>query len=437
MLGAGCSLEPPTSLKLADEYAREAHRSLVADGVLEEGDCEDPSDLSLLASAVYEKRGRQSELVEKLPIAAFRLAQANDGYRIAAALLEEGAVGSVMTLNFDLAMTNALGWAGAHSVTEVPGPQALQRLGAKSVIYLHRNAEELDTERWILRVEALATEWQGQWEQLIANRVMASPVVVFVGLGSPAAVLTDTARRLAAISEDLVALVVDPAPTSTFLADLSLEADRHIRAKWCDFMHHLGDRVLAEIRADLERVCRELRDENGWADDDASVSSLCDRYESLGILDAGELRSRWLSETRIYSPDDDRRHLVADVLLAMGVVESATGAVAGFAKDGVVTFSRPDGSQGRVLGLSGLGRARWSSIEPRISDLIARLPADRVPQAVLVGAVTGPPRTDLTPPRDLVVGDDDDSILDPHDSPTVASIDDLRADPAIAHGWVA
>ena len=52
VIGAGTSVEPPTRLKLATEYAQEAHRRLLADNILEEP-CDDPNDLSLVADYVY------------------------------------------------------------------------------------------------------------------------------------------------------------------------------------------------------------------------------------------------------------------------------------------------------------------------------------------------------------------------------------------------
>src|ERR1035438_9190869 len=77
VIGAGCSLEPPTGLKLSSTYAREAHQQLLLDGVLDDGDCDDPDDLSAVASAVWTKRGTQRAVVEQLPRNRFRNAQAN------------------------------------------------------------------------------------------------------------------------------------------------------------------------------------------------------------------------------------------------------------------------------------------------------------------------------------------------------------------------
>ncbi len=103
VVGAGCSLEAPTNLRLASDYAIDVHRRLLLDGVLEENECQQPDDLSLVASAVWERHGSQAAVVERLPRSGFRTARPNEGYLIAAALLREGAVSAVLTLNFDLA----------------------------------------------------------------------------------------------------------------------------------------------------------------------------------------------------------------------------------------------------------------------------------------------------------------------------------------------
>lgn len=121
VLGAGCSLESPTDLQLASVYSESAHAQLVLDQVIHEGGCSAPSDLSALASAVYSATGSQVDLVRRLPRNDFRMARPNSGYLIAAALLREGVVNAVLTLNFDLAMTAALSELGAKEVAVVEG----------------------------------------------------------------------------------------------------------------------------------------------------------------------------------------------------------------------------------------------------------------------------------------------------------------------------
>ena len=114
VLGAGCSFPPPTSVPMAKTCAQDAYRRLMLDGVLADGDCSNPDDLSVLADAVFSKSGSQAELVDRLPRDEFRRARANTGYLIAAALLRENVISSILTLNYDLAMEDALTQLGAR-----------------------------------------------------------------------------------------------------------------------------------------------------------------------------------------------------------------------------------------------------------------------------------------------------------------------------------
>ena len=52
VIGAECSIEAPTSLPLAGQCSEDAHRKLVDNEVLDDGDCAEPWDLSALADLV-------------------------------------------------------------------------------------------------------------------------------------------------------------------------------------------------------------------------------------------------------------------------------------------------------------------------------------------------------------------------------------------------
>ena len=109
VVGAGCSVDAPTCVPVARDCSVEVHRRLVANGVLQNGDCTDPTDLSLVADAVFAKKQSQRDVVELLRDQYdLKLAPPNDGYRIAAAMLCEGTVSSILTLNFDLALSEAV-----------------------------------------------------------------------------------------------------------------------------------------------------------------------------------------------------------------------------------------------------------------------------------------------------------------------------------------
>lgn len=439
VIGAGSSVEPPTGLRLASDYSRDVHRRLVLDGLLEEEECGTPDDLSVLATTVWEKHGQQSAVVHSLPRAEFRLARPNDGHLIAAALLREGAIGAVLTLNFDLAMSSALMEVSATEVDVVPGPAANSDLGQVALIYLHRNVDELDFEKWILRTDVLQTDWEGGWEEVVAQRVMASPVVIFVGLGSPAVVLTETIRRIrgAMETDQHRAYVVDPANTTPFSGALDLSDAAHVQSGWCDFMRTLAERVVSEFSATLREVCERLCEENGWTHEVEHVQDLCQRLHSIDLVALGRLRAAWLLDSQSYVIDDNRRALLGDLLLAIGLVERAVGCEATFCDDGMVELRRDGAPVGSVLAASGNGTLRWAALEARVLQALERLPKGRRPKGALLGGLQGPPVAQVAAPEDVLLGDLSSDITQGEPRAELVTIEEIRDDPVAIQRLVA
>lgn len=437
VLGAGCSFEPPTGLRLAKEYAVDAHRKLVQDGVIEDAACSDPEDLSVLASFVAEATGGQTELVRRLPAHEFRLARPNAGYLIAAALLREQAIDSVLTLNFDLALTNALTAVCATEVSVIPGPQASD-LGGRTVVYLHRNVDEVDLEKWILTTEALDNDWREGWQEVVARRTMACRVVVFAGLGSPASVLTETVSRIrhGLRDGDHSVYVVDPAGTTLFEAALSLGPDAHVQLGWCDFMAHLADRVVSEMDAQLFETGREHCEAHGWSDEIEPLRDLSRRFHEVGLVELGQARAKWLLEEQDYSPDDARRDLIVDLLLGVALIERHSSLRARFLRNGVVELVDGESKTvATILLASGRGVLRWSALEPRVRSEISKLGSGT--SRILVSGVVGARPVDNGPPLDVIASDDDSDIIAGADLVDFLTVDDLRSSPEVVGAWVA
>ena len=205
-------MESPTNLKTARSLAADCHHQLVLNGVLEDGEVEDPSDLSGVAGAVFQKMESQQEVVLQFPPDDFRVAQPNTGYLIMGALLLEGAIADVMTLNFDRAATSALAQLGARTdVTTLRGPKDHSQLGQRNLIYLHGDIDG-DADDLILR-SAQLDDWRGRWQEVVATRVLASPVVVFVGVGTASSLLVETTSRIhGALNTGARAYITDPRP---------------------------------------------------------------------------------------------------------------------------------------------------------------------------------------------------------------------------------
>ncbi|GIK77429.1 MAG: hypothetical protein BroJett022_11190 [Actinomycetes bacterium] len=436
VVGAGASVEEPTGLPLSRECSLEAHRRLVSDGVLADGACPEPEDLSAVADAVVEATGGQQALVERLPLRRFQSAEPNEGCLVAAALLREGAVSCVLTLNFDLAMSAALSQVGAdEAVGLIAGPEEHHRLSTVNLIYLHRNVNA-DPESWILRRDALDDEWRERWEEVVVQRVVAGPVTVFAGLGTPAAVLIETSRRIrAAIPEGIAVFQVDPGPAadSMFFSELGLSEDSYIQEGWCEFARELADRVVEEQTAELRDTCRELIAEEEWEDDDPEA--LCERLGRLGLVRIGRLRARWGLEQSPYSPRSGvEARQIADLLLAIGVVERASGATAAFEDDGVVEFRRGDRAPTPVLLASGRGSRRWIAVEARIAQQAhRRRPRDPGPRFALVGGVSGGRPEAIAAPDSVVRGPASaGDIIDRGTGVELVTIDELRESPELA-----
>jgi hypothetical protein len=129
------------------------------------------------------------------------------------------------------------------------------------VIFLHRSVDAL-ADQWILRTDQIAASWKDGWEELIALRVVSNPITIFIGLGTPAAVLVESVSKVrAAVPGGTRVYQVDVGDKqhSAYFAALHLTDDDYIQMGWTQFMEELSARVLAEQCLQLERGCREAR----------------------------------------------------------------------------------------------------------------------------------------------------------------------------------
>jgi len=434
VIGAGCSYEHPTSIPMAQECARDAHAELVRDLVLAAGDCADPSDLSGVADAVWMKTGRQGPLVEHLPLSKFRHSDPNEGYLVAAALLRERAVKDVVTLNYDLTISHGLAAVSSTSqVEELAGPQDHHRLSVANVIYLHRNVT-CNPEEWVMRTVVLQQGWQDGWEQMIAHAVLVTPVTVFIGLGSPAAVLIDSVQRVrSALQAGVDCYQVDPAPYggSTFTAAVGIEQDHYIQMGWSEFMTQLGQRVLDEHLAAIVRSGQGLAEREHLTQE--AIGDDCARLRSAGLVRLGRLRAAWFLDDHSYVTAHHTGHeWTADILLGIALIERVLGATARFLENGLVEFDRGSVLVASVLVGHGTGRYRWPSLQTRTRiEMARRLRVDAAPRSVLLlGYVGAPTATSL--PESLVGDvDADDVILGPS-TVRFYDVDGLRANEQMA-----
>ena len=339
--------------------------------VIDAEDCHTPEDLTCLADAVFAKTGRQQLLVEQLAQHyAFRTASPNEGHLLAAALLMEGAIVSILTLNFDLALTSALAFLRAGTaIGIIQGPGDFGEQKAFNLYYLHRNANEPDSEQWILRTGDLESNWKNSWEHIVAGKVLSTPVVIFVGLGSRAAVLTESVKMIRkAIPDRNRSYLVDPGTEeqSEFFAALNLDPSGFIQRPWCGFMGELSNRLVLAQTRELEGAAKLLVARENLAAED--IDGLLARFQDMGLLDIGSLRAKWLMEEARYASDEpNSRELVADLLLAAATFARTTGTIAFPFMDGVVEFRKDDRIVDCRVFISGKGTHSIISIEGELS----------------------------------------------------------------------
>ena len=429
VIGAGCSVEPPTSLQTAAVYAREAHRRLRSDGLLSQ-DCENPDDLSVVADAVFAETGGQQELVAKLPLERFRFASPNQGHYFAAALLIERSLAGVVTLNFDLAMSTALAKLGSEdAVAIITGPDDIARLGNVNLVYLHRSVDA-PPEEWVLRSAYMQTVWEHRWEPVITRRILVAPVVVFAGLGSPTAVLTSTVTwiRTALPPAGVRVHQVDPAPFAAqrFATAAQLdEADYH-QSSWCEFMAVIAARVLSEHAARFQQACADLSQERSYADQDLQV--LTTAIEGLDLIRFGKIRARWLLHLKDYAATHAfGTQLIADLLLTISFVASTLAASIRLRDDGAIELWKA-GHLVAVVGLAtGQGIRSLLEVEARLAVQMKTSPwQDPVPGRILV---TGhvPNGNIPTAPVSIVEEADKDDITNPRAPSQLLCAYQLRA----------
>jgi hypothetical protein len=430
VIGAGSSVEEPTSLPTGATCSFEAHRRLRADGVLA-ADCANPWDLSEVSDAVFAATASQAAVVQRLPLTRFRTASANTGHLVAAVLLVEGSLGGLVTLNFDKSMSAALSNVGSGDrVAVIGGPDDIPNLASVNLVYLHRHAES-PSEEWVLRSEYLTVVWNNRWEPVIANRILVAPLVVFAGLGSPAATLTETVTLIRqALPADTVRIYqVDPAPfgSLSFTDALGIPEGQYLRLGWCEFMDAVARRVFEEHWHIVWQGCLAVAAEHGYpAPNEPSLAVPCRR---LGLVAFGVARARWLMHSGRYARIGliDRR-IIGEVLVTADFLATRLGGTMSLREDGAIEIRDGD----RLLGTIGLATGsgirsltaaeaalaahrkywRWNSTAPRLIVVCGHLPSPAP-----------------TTPASIVDDVDEHDIIGSARRPSVISVYQLREHP--------
>lgn len=414
VIGAGCSKERPTSLPLASECAEEGYRKLVEDEVIQEIEGLDKKDLSAVADAAYEATGSNDALVQRLSPQQFQNARPNYGHKLVVALMLEGAIQDVVTLNYDLALSNAVSQVAGSTkkISHIHGPEQHDRLTTSNIIYLHRSALSPYSD-WILTTKQLEDDWKDNWQEVIVNRIAPTPIIVFAGLGAPAAVLTKTIQRIQTILANHGNQICYANPSelenSPFATELGISSDNHVYVGWCDFVSSLSERLKRERVSHLSIEIGQILEGYG-------LPKMTDKVESalnaIDLLLLGKLCSAaLLDETSDYRPVvDTDAGLVAFLLSTLQTIASTLDTPLQITRDGDVRIFLPQNGANItfVLG-SGRGNRRFSAVATEISS--ERRPAPTGITVSLIGSCTDSGGDTAKMPKALVGQDPSGSLI--------------------------
>ncbi|MXO48637.1 hypothetical protein GRI69_10240 [Erythrobacter vulgaris] len=382
----------------------------------------DPSNLSKLATLVFEKTGGQDELIRRFPVKEMRAARPNSGYKLLVALMVERAVSHVLSLNFDRAVENAaiqLGQA-LNVVTEHSGHVPM----TPTLIYLHGSADS-PPRAWVLREDTMTEGWKGQWEEVIANQILSAPRILFAGLGSAAPVLEASVSTIQkAIGDSKQIFQADYGPLdSNFLAkQLGVTAERYIQGSWSEVLSKLSERLVSEQLEALRVNGRSNLQENDFSDiDQQRFLNHVDKLATVSLLALGRMRAfAQLDGThyRRHSELDDLQ--VAEPLTRLAQIAEELALQVRPTAHGSWQILRDGRVVGNVMLASGGGVRRFAAIEPRVRQFCTQV-ADEVlpPDVILIGGIIA--ETDFSPPSDIVADTVVDSLIDGPSGPLIVS----------------
>jgi hypothetical protein len=341
----------------------------------------------------------------------------------AAALLIEGALRSIVTLNYDLALQTALAEHGAPAAVSIcAGPEDHAKTSGRALIYLHRSVEAPE-DRWIIRQSDLDGAWRDAWEGVVAAGNLAAPATLFAGLGSPAAVLTETVGRLAAATSSAY-YYADPRPDNAFLAALRPHLRAVLQLGWCDLMQKLSERVAREQLLAVRSAAIAHANELALT---ASAEVCVQILDGIDLVSLGRLRAQWLLGDKRYLADagGTEQKCFADLLLGLAELAGMLTAECGVDADGLVTLRAGE----RVVTIQcahGGGTRPWGAVDARLRARDRGWGASN-PRNVLVAGLSSQPDPLV---GDLIRGETADDLIRGAEERVPLSLSELRSGPA-------
>ena len=231
--------------------------------------------------------------------------------------------------------------------------------------------------------------------------------------------------------------VVD-ADDSSFFESLGIAKDNYVQASWCDFMEQAGHRILADHVADLQRACANLCEANQYESED--LTAIIGELSALGIVSFGQIRSRWLLHDRSYATHNEFDHtLVADIMLAIAMLERVGAYRPQISQDGSVTFWQHERLAGKVGFVSGHGSLTWYAIESKIKHDMQYfgISARELPQHFIVSGIEGGKPATSAVPENITGDRPAGNIVTCDDGLSLHLLSDLRQDEGLVNNILA
>lgn len=427
VIGAGCSAGHPTSIPLAGDLSEAVERQLVLNGRLQANQCPNPRDLAALASLVFQICNNQVELVQCFPIQRMRLARANLGYKLLVALMAEGAISHVLSLNFDLAIQNAAAELGVEiaTIAAVNEPVPIRA----ALVQLHGNANS-EPDHLVLRTEVMDGDWIGQWQQVVAQQVLAAPTVLFAGLGSPAPVLTATIAMIQGAlggNKALYQADIVPFAQSGFAAQLDISEPRYIQGSWDAVVTRLAERIAAQQVDSLSCSGRALLTENHYGEADLQrFAGMAAKLAGQSLLTLGKMRAfADLDRDKLYRPHSVRDdEFMSEPMLRLVQVAERFGLDTAPTPAGTWALRRNGQAIAQIVLATGSGVRRMAAVETRAKTICATI-AENAPipvDVVLIGGlIDAAPAFDHV---DLIADEKPDDIIGGLAVPLLVSAND-------------
>jgi hypothetical protein len=262
-VGAGCSMDEPSSLPSAWQLAQKSIKPRLTGtlaGRIEEIEIETGNKLGIedIAQLFLESDGNLDRFNRLLPRQQWLGAVHHQGHEVLAELWAEGLIEDIVTTNMD-----ALIEAGFKASTGIEPNVYTQsrhfqdRPAAPRVFKIHGCLRDEATMIWA-RSHLESDQWQHDWARvLMEHEVLRCSTIVYIGYATNLKYLSNI---LARANKKPAAFIVNPcdwqqlqAKAPEFMKITGLQPEEHIKAGAKAFLSELRERIIRDLTAQVMR----------------------------------------------------------------------------------------------------------------------------------------------------------------------------------------